>query len=62
MVNYAKDLEERASAAGIVMNAGDHYFADREGPKNYCRLGFSSIPEDRIEEGIAKLAAIIAEM
>lgn len=58
----AKDLEDRASSAGIVMNAGDHYFADRDGPKHYCRLGFSSIPEDRIEEGIAKLAAIIAEM
>lgn len=58
----AKELEERASAAGIVMNAGDNYFADRDGPKNYCRLGFSSIPEDKIEEGIAKLAAIIAKM
>lgn len=58
----AIDLEERALAAGIVMNAGDHYFADREGPKHYCRLGFSSIPEDRIEAGISKLAAIISEM
>ncbi|MCL4148011.1 UNVERIFIED_CONTAM: hypothetical protein GTU68_009158 [Idotea baltica] len=58
----AKQLEERASAAGIVMNAGDNYFADRSGPKNYCRLGFSSIPEERILEGIGKLAGIIAEM
>jgi len=58
----AKKLEERASAAGIVLNAGDNYFADRNGPKNYCRLGFSSIPEEHIEAGIAKLAGIIAEM
>ncbi len=58
----AKQLEERAAAAGIIMNAGDNYFADRAGPKNYIRLGFSSIPEERIEEGIGKLASIIAEM
>jgi len=58
----AKKLEERAAAAGIVLNAGDNYFADRNGPKNYCRLGFSSIPEDCIEAGIAKLSGIIAEM
>ncbi len=58
----AKQLEERAAAAGIIMNAGDNYFADRAGPKNYIRLGFSSIPEERIEEGIGKLAGIIAEM
>lgn len=58
----ATKLEERAAAAGIVLNAGDNYFADRNGPKNYCRLGFSSIPEERIEAGIAKLSGIIAEM
>jgi len=58
----AIDLEERASDAGIVINAGDHYFADRDGPKHYCRLGFSSIAEERIEEGIAKLAALISDM
>lgn len=58
----AKRLEDNASEAGIVINAGDNYFADRDGPKNFCRLGFSSIPEDRIEEGIDKLAGIIAKM
>lgn len=58
----AKELEERASEAGIIINAGDNYFADRHGPKHYCRLGFSSIPEEHIEEGIAKLAGIIAKL
>jgi len=55
----AQDLEKRAAEEGIVINAGDNYFADRDGPKNYCRLGFSSITEDKIEAGIAKLAALI---
>jgi len=57
----ANQLEERASSAGIIINAGDNYFADRNGPKNFCRIGFSSIPEDLIEEGIAKLAGLIAD-
>ncbi len=55
----AQDLEKRAAKEGVVINAGDNYFADRDGPKNYCRLGFSSITEDKIEAGIAKLAALI---
>ena len=39
----AQELERLAASHGIVINAGDHYFADRDGPSNYCRLGFSSI-------------------
>lgn len=58
----APQLEERALAAGIVINAGNHYFADRTSPGNYCRLGFSSIAEDRIDDGIAKLAGLITSM
>lgn len=55
----ASRLEKQALDVGIVINAGDNYFADRDGPKHFCRLGFSSIPEDRIEEGIEKLAGLI---
>ncbi|MFO1059862.1 MAG: hypothetical protein U1E53_23210 [Dongiaceae bacterium] len=28
---------------------------------NHLRLGFSSIPQERIEPGIARLAALVAE-
>ncbi len=58
----AQELEKRAAESSIVINAGDNYFASREGPGNYCRLGFSSIHEDKISEGISKLAGIIREM
>lgn len=58
----AAKLEEKAAEAGIVINAGDNYFADRNGPKNFCRLGFSSIPEEHIEAGIAKLSEIISTL
>jgi GntR family transcriptional regulator/MocR family aminotransferase len=55
----AQELEGLAAQSGIIVNAGDHYFASREGPSNYCRLGFSSIPEDKIVDGINKLAQLV---
>jgi GntR family transcriptional regulator/MocR family aminotransferase len=58
----AVELETRAAAQGIIVNAGDHYFASKNGPYNYCRLGFSSIHEDVIEAGIDKLSALIETM
>lgn len=58
----AQKLESLAADNSIVINAGDHYFADRDGPANYCRLGFSSIQQEKIEVGIAKLAALTASL
>jgi len=55
----ARELERVAAEAGIVINAGDHYFADPNGPANYCRLGFSSIAEARIAPGIERLAGLM---
>lgn len=52
----AVELERRAAENNIVINAGDHYFADRNGPTNFCRLGFSSIPKEKIADGIAHLS------
>lgn len=56
------ELERLAAERGIVINAGDHYFASRQGPGNFCRLGFSSIPIDKIEIGVDKLAEIVMEL
>ena len=56
------ELETLAAANGIVINSGDHYFASRSGPTNYCRLGFSSIPADSIVEGIDRLASLVREL
>lgn len=58
----AQELEALAATHGIIVNAGDHYFASCEGPTNFCRLGFSSIPADRIVAGIDKLAALIRQL
>ena len=58
----AQELERLAASHGIVINAGDHYFADRDGPSNYCRLGFSSIPAQKIPAGIEQLANLASTL
>lgn len=58
----ASELETRAAEEGIIINAGDNYFASETGPKNFFRLGFSSISEHKIEPGIQKLAEIVTLM
>jgi len=44
---------------GVVIEPGQIYFGERPRPKNYFRLGFSSIGEDLIEEGIKRLAGVM---
>ncbi|MFK8079147.1 MAG: PLP-dependent aminotransferase family protein [Granulosicoccus sp.] len=58
----AIELEQLAAENSIVINAGDHYFADRAGPHNFCRLGFSSIAAERIPAGIEKLAGLTSRL
>jgi GntR family transcriptional regulator/MocR family aminotransferase len=58
----ASELENLAASNGIVISAGEHYFADSDGPVNFCRLGFSSIPEEKIPVGIAKLSSLTASL
>jgi GntR family transcriptional regulator/MocR family aminotransferase len=55
-------LASRALEEGIVIEPGDIYFADPGQHRNYFRLGFSSIAEERIEPGIERLAEIVRTM
>lgn len=41
---------------GVLFEAGARFFNGPEAPKNYYRLAYSSIPVDRIAEGIALIA------
>jgi GntR family transcriptional regulator/MocR family aminotransferase len=52
-------LARRALAEGIVIEPGDVFF-HREGSRAQMRLGYSSIPPDRIGPGIARLARLVA--
>lgn len=58
----ARQLEEKAHSNNIIINAGDNYFKDENGPKNYFRLGFSSIADEKIEPGILRLSQLAATL
>jgi len=56
------DLEREARDKGIIVNSGDSYFASKSGPGNFFRMGFSSIPDDKIEPGIRALSAVVGDL
>ncbi|MEL0638153.1 PLP-dependent aminotransferase family protein [Marinomonas sp. TI.3.20] len=57
------ELKQRAMAEGIIIEPGHiHFYYDDNAPRNFIRLGFSSISTDRIEPGIKKLAELINAM
>jgi GntR family transcriptional regulator/MocR family aminotransferase len=55
----AEALAERALDEGIVIEPGHVNFATDPRPRNFFRLGFSAIPEERIEPGIRLLAELV---
>ncbi|NNG05677.1 MAG: PLP-dependent aminotransferase family protein [Inquilinus sp.] len=57
----ADALAVAARDKGVLIEPGAINFAGEVPPKNHFRLGFSSIPEDRIEPGIALLAELIGK-
>ncbi len=55
-------LASKALEEGVLIEPGDIYFHDPIGRQNYFRLGFSSIPDERIEPGIERLAQVATRM
>jgi GntR family transcriptional regulator/MocR family aminotransferase len=55
-------LERAASERGIIIEPGDVCFMDDKPPRNFFRLGLSSIPLDRIEPGIEQLAEVVHKL
>lgn len=54
-------LTHAAAERGILIEPGRIHFAAHDAPRNFFRLGFSSIPDERIEPGIELLAEVIRE-
>ena len=54
-----RQLQQAAEQQSILLEAGDIFYHDPNPPLNYFRLGFSSIPAERIEPGIEKIARLI---
>ena len=53
------ELAAKLRAQSVLIEPGQAFFNDSTPPKNYYRLAFSSIPADKINAGIAGIAAIL---
>ncbi len=58
----AGQLAEAAMAEGILIEPGSIHFLATEAPRNFFRLGYSSVASDKIEPGIRRLADIIRRL
>jgi len=58
----AEALARRALSEGVLIEPGMPFFADPEDGRHRFRLGFSSIPAERIPEGVRRLRAVIDGM
>ncbi len=58
----AELLAKKALEHGIIIEPGSVYYAEEPRPKNYFRLGFSSISSERIGPGIEKLCGVMREL
>lgn len=55
-------LVRAAQARGVLIEPVDRYFAATPAPPNSFRLGVTSLPADRIREGISELSAAMREV
>ena len=56
----ACELSEAALAEGVVVEPGDVFFMNgADAPRNFLRVGFTSIRPEHIEPGIARLAKVV---
>lgn len=55
-------LREKAAEQGILIEPVKRYFASAEYPENCFRMGVTSIPQDKIRAGVAKLAELIRQL
>jgi GntR family transcriptional regulator/MocR family aminotransferase len=55
--DLAKDLSQKS----VLIEPGAPFFSSDDRPNNFYRLGFSSIPSNRIADGIALIGAALAQ-
>jgi GntR family transcriptional regulator/MocR family aminotransferase len=56
-----QDLAYRLRQDSVLIEPGAPFFARHDRPRNYYRLGYSSIHASRIDEGVARVAAALAQ-
>lgn len=55
-------LAQPLKAQGVLIEAGAPFFQSPDAPKNFFRLAYSSIPSEKIPEGIRRIDQAIKEM
>jgi GntR family transcriptional regulator/MocR family aminotransferase len=55
-----RELAQRLYQRGVVVEPGDVFFAGARVPRRHLRIGYSSIPVDRIEAGVRLIAQAVA--
>lgn len=53
----SEELARELRADGVLIEAGAPFFAGRDQPCRFFRMAYSSIPSDRIVEGVTRTAA-----
>ena len=54
-------LRHRLADNGVLIEAGNPFFAGEDSPRNFFRLAYSSISSERIPEGIRRISQAIKE-
>ena len=57
-----RHLARLAEARGVLIEPGDVFFLSHNPPVNCFRLGFTSIPVDKIDKGVRELGAAAREL
>jgi GntR family transcriptional regulator / MocR family aminotransferase len=55
-------VAEQAAKRGILIEPVDHYYATSNAPKNCFRMGITSIPHDRIRDGVLQLRQLFHDL
>ena len=54
------ELALKLQGKGVLIEPGAKFFPQEDGPRRFYRLAYSSIPKERIPEGIELIAKAIA--
>jgi GntR family transcriptional regulator/MocR family aminotransferase len=57
-----KFVAEEAARRGILIEPVGHYYATSDAPKNCFRMGVTSIPHERIREGVLQLRQLFHDL
>ncbi len=55
-------VAKEAAKRGLLIEPVDHYYAGENAPRNCFRMGITSIPHDRIREGVLQLRELFHDL